>query len=102
MKRSNPAFSNEIATHLSGARNDKLGKSFCFLSRDLGRSFKLTRERFLDKVHPELRDAAVVLIMMRIRTFFSRHLSPARIFVLSFARGILLWVPFSATKGHLC
>jgi trk system potassium uptake protein TrkH len=43
---------------------------------------------------------------MRIQTFFSRHLSPARIFVLSFAvviltGGILLWFPFSATKGHL-
>ena len=36
MKRSNPAFSNEIATHLSGARNDKLGKRFCFLNLDFG------------------------------------------------------------------
>ena len=45
-------------------------------------------------------------IRLRIKTFFSRHLSPARIFVLSFAAvilagGILLWFPFSATKGHL-
>jgi len=45
-------------------------------------------------------------IRLRIKTFFSRHLSPARIFVLSFAAviltgAILLWFPFSATKGHL-
>jgi len=45
-------------------------------------------------------------IRIRIRTFFSRHLSPTRIFVLSFAGviltgGILLWFPFSATKGSL-
>jgi trk system potassium uptake protein TrkH len=45
-------------------------------------------------------------IRIRIKTFFSRHFSPARIFVLSFAAviitgGILLWFPFSATKGHL-
>jgi trk system potassium uptake protein TrkH len=45
-------------------------------------------------------------IRIKIRTFFSRHLSPARIFVLSFAGviitgAILLWFPFSATKGHL-
>jgi len=43
---------------------------------------------------------------MRIKTFISRHLSPTRIFVLSFAAviltgGILLWFPFSATKGNL-
>jgi len=43
---------------------------------------------------------------VRIKTFFSRHLSPTRIFALSFAAviltgGILLWFPFSATKGNL-
>jgi trk system potassium uptake protein TrkH len=47
-----------------------------------------------------------VKIRIRIKTFFSRHLSPARIFVLSFAAvivtgGILLRFPFSATAGHL-
>jgi trk system potassium uptake protein TrkH len=45
-------------------------------------------------------------IRIRIRNFFSRHLSPPRIFVLSFAGvilagGILLWFPFSATKDYL-
>ena len=45
-------------------------------------------------------------ICIKIKTFFSRHLSPARIFVLSFAAvilagGILLRLPFSATTGHL-
>ena len=45
-------------------------------------------------------------IRIKIKTFFSRHFSPARIFVLSFAAvimagGILLWFPFSATKGNL-
>jgi trk system potassium uptake protein TrkH len=45
-------------------------------------------------------------IRIRIKNFFSRHLSPTRIFVLSFAAviltgGILLWFPFSATKGNL-
>jgi trk/ktr system potassium uptake protein len=45
-------------------------------------------------------------IRIRIKTFFSRHLSPTRIFILSFAAvilagGILLWLPFSAAKGHL-
>jgi len=45
-------------------------------------------------------------IRIRIKTFLSRHLSPARIFILSFAAvimagGILLWFPFSATKGNL-
>ncbi len=45
-------------------------------------------------------------IGIRIKTFFSRHLSPTRIFVLSFAAviltgGILLWFPFSAAKGNL-
>ncbi len=43
-------------------------------------------------------------IRNRVRNFFSRHLSPTRIFVLSFAAviligGILLWFPFSAAKG---
>ena len=45
-------------------------------------------------------------IRIKIRTFFSRHFSPARIFVLSFAGvilagGFLLCFPFSATKGNL-
>lgn len=45
-------------------------------------------------------------IRIKIRTFFSRHLSPTRIFVLSFTAviligGILLWFPFSATQGNL-
>jgi trk system potassium uptake protein TrkH len=45
-------------------------------------------------------------IRIRIKNFFSRHLSPARIFVLSFAAvittgGFLLWSPFSAAKDHL-
>ncbi len=45
-------------------------------------------------------------IGIQISNFFSRHLSPTRIFVLSFAAvilsgGILLWFPFSAAKGHL-
>jgi len=45
-------------------------------------------------------------IRIRIKNFFSRHLSPPRIFVLSFAAviltgGILLRFPFSATKDHL-
>ena len=45
-------------------------------------------------------------IRFRIKNFFSRHLSPARIFVLSFAAvilagGILLSFPFSAMKDHL-
>jgi len=47
-----------------------------------------------------------VKIRIKIKTFFSRHLSPTRIFVLSFAAvilsgGILLWFPFSAAKGPL-
>ena len=47
-----------------------------------------------------------VRIYLKIKTFFSRHFSPARIFVLSFAGvilagGILLWFPFSATQGPL-
>jgi trk system potassium uptake protein TrkH len=47
-----------------------------------------------------------VRIYLKIKTFFSRHFSPARIFVLSFAGviltgGILLSFPFSATKGPL-
>jgi trk system potassium uptake protein TrkH len=45
-------------------------------------------------------------IYTRVKTFFSRHLSPTRIFVLSFAGvilagGFLLWFPFSAAKGPL-
>jgi trk system potassium uptake protein TrkH len=45
-------------------------------------------------------------LKIRFKTFLSRHFSPARIFVLSFAGvivtgAILLWFPFSATKGHL-
>lgn len=34
--RSNPALFDEIATHLSGARNDVMGKGFLSLNRDLG------------------------------------------------------------------
>jgi trk system potassium uptake protein TrkH len=42
----------------------------------------------------------------RIRAFFSRHFTPARIFILSFAAVILtgaflLRFPFAASKGHL-
>jgi len=45
-------------------------------------------------------------IRIRIKNFFSRHFSPTRIFVLSFAGviitgAVLLWFPFSATKGNL-
>lgn len=45
-------------------------------------------------------------IHIRIRNFISRHLSPARIFVLSFALviltgALLLWFPFSAARGNL-
>jgi len=45
-------------------------------------------------------------IRIRIKNFFSRHFLPTRIFVLSFAGviitgAILLWFPFSATKGNL-
>lgn len=45
-------------------------------------------------------------IYIKIKNFFSRHLSPSRIFVLSFAGvillgAILLHFPFSATKGPL-
>ena len=43
---------------------------------------------------------------VRIKPFFSRHLTPERIFILGFAAyillgALLLWLPFSATKGHL-
>ncbi len=43
---------------------------------------------------------------VRVKTIFSRILIPSRIFVLSFAAviiagGILLWLPFSASKGSL-
>jgi trk system potassium uptake protein TrkH len=42
----------------------------------------------------------------KFKTFLSRHLHPARIFILSFAAVILvgavaLWLPFSAAKGRL-
>ena len=45
-------------------------------------------------------------IHIRVKNFFSRRLPPTRIFVLSFAGvilagAILLWFPFSATKGSL-
>ena len=45
-------------------------------------------------------------IRVRIKTFFSRHLSPSRIFVLSFAAviftgGIFLWLPISAAKDPI-
>src|SRR4030042_3345161 len=45
-------------------------------------------------------------IRLRVKTFLSRHFSPTRIFVLSFAAviltgGILLWHPLSAPKGPL-
>jgi trk system potassium uptake protein TrkH len=47
-----------------------------------------------------------IRIHLRIKNFFSRHLSPSRIFVLSFAGviltgGVLLWFPFSATHDNL-
>ncbi len=43
---------------------------------------------------------------VRIKPFFSRHLTPPRIFILGFAGvimlgALLLWFPFSATRGHL-
>jgi trk system potassium uptake protein TrkH len=43
---------------------------------------------------------------VRIKNFFSRHLSPTRIFVLSFAGviltgGVLVWFPFSAAKDSI-
>lgn len=45
-------------------------------------------------------------LFLMIKTFFSRHLTPARIFVLSFATLILLgtlalWIPFSASRESL-
>ena len=70
----------------------------------------LTEERSLSKVHPgphwRVERSMPMKIRIKIKTFFSRHFSPARIFVLSFAAviltgGILLWFPFSATKGNL-
>ncbi len=36
VKRSSLAFFREIATHPSGARNDRSVKGFSFLNRDLG------------------------------------------------------------------
>ena len=41
--RSNLAFFNEIATHLLGARNDRMGKGGWFLNRDLG-PFRLVKD----------------------------------------------------------
>lgn len=45
-------------------------------------------------------------IHVRIKNFISRHLSPPRIFILSFGGvifigALLLWFPFSASKDHL-
>ena len=47
-----------------------------------------------------------IRIRFKVQNFFSRHFSPTRIFVLSFAGvilsgGILLWFPFSASQGSL-
>ena len=47
-----------------------------------------------------------IKVRIQVKNFFSRHLSPPRIFILSFVGviligGILLWSPFSATKGNL-
>ena len=44
--------------------------------------------------------------LFQIRSAFKKHLTPSRIFILSFAAviligAILLWLPFSATAGHL-
>jgi trk system potassium uptake protein TrkH len=49
---------------------------------------------------------AEMKLTIRIKNFFSRILSPTRIFVLSFAAviltgGILLWLPFSAVKDPI-
>jgi trk system potassium uptake protein TrkH len=77
---------------------------------DPNRPFKLTRGRFLDKVHSDLREGTEILMLLeipiRVKNFYSRYLSPARMFVLSFAGviltgAILLRFPFSATQGHL-
>ncbi len=48
----------------------------------------------------------IVRIPIRIKTFFSKHLSPPRIFILSFVTVILigtflLWSPLSTPKGSL-
>ncbi len=45
-------------------------------------------------------------ILSSIKTFLARQLTPARIFILSFAAiifvgAILLWLPFASSKGHL-
>ncbi|MDI6764503.1 MAG: TrkH family potassium uptake protein [Thermodesulfobacteriota bacterium] len=45
-------------------------------------------------------------IHIRIKNFISKHLSPSRIFILSFTGvifigAVLLWFPFSASKGQL-
>jgi trk system potassium uptake protein TrkH len=53
-----------------------------------------------------LKVSTLMKIRIRVKNFFSRHLSPARMFILSFAGviitgAILLWFPFSATQGNL-
>jgi trk system potassium uptake protein TrkH len=45
-------------------------------------------------------------IHIKIKNFISRHLTPARIFILSFAAvilagALLLWLPFSTARGNL-
>ena len=42
MKQSNLAFYNEIATHLSGARNDRMGKGVHSLNRNLGSKWDIS------------------------------------------------------------
>ncbi|MDD5169771.1 MAG: TrkH family potassium uptake protein [Syntrophales bacterium] len=47
-----------------------------------------------------------MVILASIKGFFTRQLTPARIFMLSFAAvifvgAILLWLPFSSARGHL-
>ena len=57
------------------------------------RPFELTPEKFSDQVHFGLGEVGEVLMLrkipLRMKKFFSRHFSPARIFVLSFA-GVIL------------
>src|SRR4030067_1678378 len=53
-----------------------------------------------------LKVSTLMKIRIRVKNFFSRHLSPARMFLLSFAGvilagAILLWFPFSTSKGNL-
>jgi hypothetical protein len=54
-KRSNLAFCNEIAAHLSDARNDRPRKGFSFLNRDLRRNMMDTQSscfvKALDLTH---------------------------------------------------